>query len=262
MQHSDIDTVTAGGSVSQHLHRSVFEKFDKTDEDKIELLIKRKNVPDTLYSLKKESYNIEGVSVLSSNKKTKVPDNILYVKIPSFFNPNVKKDFYDVMNSLDDVKCVIADLRGNAGGEVGYAVTIANMLLQDKMILSIIDRTGKREDIKANGHLLTDKPLILLADRDSASSSEILVAALKENNRALVIGDNTYGKGIMQERKQLPDGAGMNITTKYYLTPNGNYIHKKGVAPDILVKNKGFKNFLGYDVQLEKAIDMALKTNN
>jgi len=128
-------------------------------------------------------------------------------------------------------------LRDNPGGLLSNALEIADMLLEGGAIVSTISRHGRHTDI-ASGEPLSHQPIVLLVDNESASASEILASALKDNGRAVVIGEKTYGKGLVQEINRLPGGAAVHITVSRYLTPSGSDINKVGVIPDITVADK------------------------
>ncbi len=129
----------------------------------------------------------------------------------------------------------ILDLRGNPGGLLFSSVEIARMWMTNGEIVHTIDRKGGNEKFSANGKALTDLPLVVLVDGYSASASEILAGALKENQRAKVVGSQTYGKGTVQSVHPLSDGSGLAVTIARYYPPSGLDINKKGIAPDIKV---------------------------
>lgn len=130
----------------------------------------------------------------------------------------------------------ILDLRGNPGGLLFSSVEIARMWMEKGAIVSTIDRKGGNEKFSANGKALTDLPLVVLVDGYSASASEILAGALKENHRAKVVGSRTYGKGTVQSVHALSDGSGLAVTIARYYPPSGIDINQKGIAPDIKVE--------------------------
>jgi carboxyl-terminal processing protease len=109
------------------------------------------------------------------------------------------------------------------------------MWMKEGAIVSTIDRKGGNEKFSANGKALTDLPLVVLVDGYSASASEILTGALKENHRAKIVGSRTYGKGTVQSVHSLSDGSGLAVTIAHYYPPSGVDINKKGIAPDIKV---------------------------
>jgi carboxyl-terminal processing protease len=131
------------------------------------------------------------------------------------------------------------------------------MFLNGGAIVSTVDRDGYKETQKASKGVLTTKPVVILVDKGSASASEIFSGAMKDNKRAVIVGTQSFGKGLVQEINKLPNNSGINITIQKYLTPNGTDIHKKGITPDIIVelseddiKNKD-------DKQLKRAIEVA-----
>jgi len=152
---------------------------------------------------------------------------------------------------------VILDLRGNPGGYLQGAVFVAgDFLPKGKTVVWQEDYRGRkgRFAVSRQGSLL-DAPLVVLVDKGSASASEILAGALKDYNRATIVGQTTFGKGIIQEPEQLPDGAGLHITTARWLLPNQGSIHKVGIEPDIVVDpNQEVEE--GVDPILQKAIEI------
>ena len=131
------------------------------------------------------------------------------------------------------VDAFVLDLRGNPGGYLHTSIEIAKMWLNDGDIVRTVDRKGGSEQTQADRTALTDKPLAVLVDNKSASSSEILTGALKDNRRAVVIGTKTFGKALVQRVHELGDGSGVAITTAHYYTPKGTDINHKGIVPDI-----------------------------
>jgi carboxyl-terminal processing protease len=129
----------------------------------------------------------------------------------------------------------VLDLRGNPGGLLFSGVEIARMWMEKGAIVSTIDRKGGNQKFAANGQAITDLPLVVLVDGYSASASEILTGALKENHRATIVGTRTYGKGTVQSVHSLSDGSGLAVTIAHYYPPSGVDINKKGIAPDIQV---------------------------
>jgi carboxyl-terminal processing protease len=107
------------------------------------------------------------------------------------------------------------------------------MWMEQGEIVDIVDRQGGHQSFAANGSALTNLPLVVLVDGNSASASEILAGALKENSRATIVGTNTYGKGTVQSVHSLSDGSGLAVTISRYYPPSGININKKGIKPDI-----------------------------
>ena len=189
-------------------------------------------------------------------------DNIGYINLPSFDSDSSKK----LKEKIDELvskgaKSLILDLRNNGGGIVDEATNIADYFLdKGKTIMTTKDNKGKEEVEKTKSKITYDMPLVVLTNENTASASEILTAALKDNERAKVIGTKTYGKGVIQAVLTLSDGSGIKITTAEYFTPNGTEINKKGISPDIEVKLPDtVKNIYAVkendDTQLNKAIE-------
>ncbi|HEY9880845.1 MAG TPA: S41 family peptidase [Leptolyngbyaceae cyanobacterium] len=129
----------------------------------------------------------------------------------------------------------VLDLRGNPGGLLQSSIEISRMWLQRGDIVQTVDRDGHSESIRANRTALTQLPLTVLVDGRSASSSEILTGALRDNGRATVVGSPTFGKALVQSLHGLSDGSGLTVTVAHYYTPDGTDISRKGITPDIQV---------------------------
>lgn len=130
----------------------------------------------------------------------------------------------------------VLDLRTNPGGLLSSSTEIARMWLNKGTIVSVVDRKGSRERSEAGRGNLTNKPLVVLVDEGSASASEILAGALQDNKRAVLVGNKTFGKGLVQSVHPLGDGSGLAVTIAHYYTPSGRDINHKGIVPDIPVK--------------------------
>ena len=157
-----------------------------------------------------------------------------YIKLDEFSShaaEQMEKAIADL--NQKQVTGFVLDLRGNPGGLLFSSVEIARMWMKKGAIVSTIDRKGGNQKFSANGKALTDLPLVVLVDRYSASASEILTGALKENGRATVVGTRTYGKGTVQSVHSLSDGSGLAVTIAQYYPPSGEDINYKGIAPDI-----------------------------
>ncbi|HIK54762.1 MAG TPA: PDZ domain-containing protein [Synechococcales cyanobacterium M55_K2018_004] len=129
----------------------------------------------------------------------------------------------------------VLDLRGNPGGLLQASIEISRMWINNGAIVRTAERSGGRETISANNRALTNLPLVVLVDGNSASSSEILTGALMDNNRAIVVGSRTFGKALVQSVHPLMDGSGLAVTIAHYYTPNGTDISDRGITPNIVV---------------------------
>jgi len=176
--------------------------------------------------------------------------NIGYIKLSTFMSDDASMEFRWALQKLSGTNGLVLDMRNNPGGLLANAVEIADMLMNRGKIVTTVSRRGNQVDA-CSGSLLTVQPIVILVDHDSASASEILAGALKDNGRAVVVGTRTYGKGLVQEINHLPGGAGMHITVARYFTPNGSDINKIGILPDIDVPDR--------DKQLAAAVN-ALQT--
>lgn len=132
------------------------------------------------------------------------------------------------------VSALVVDVRSNPGGLLTDVVDICDMLLPEGLIVYTEDRGGAREEFYADGEYW-DVPMAVLVNGDSASASEIFAAAVQDTGRGIVVGEVTYGKGVVQTLHAFPEGDGMQLTTATYYTPSGASIHGQGVTPDIEV---------------------------
>lgn len=136
----------------------------------------------------------------------------------------------------ENVAAYVLDLRSNPGGLLYASIDIAQMWLNGGGIVSTVNRVGEVDRQEATAKAMTDKPLIVLVDGGSASASEILSGALQDNKRAILVGTQTFGKGLVQSVRRLGDDSGVAVTIAKYLTPSGRDINKEGIAPDFVVE--------------------------
>ncbi len=135
----------------------------------------------------------------------------------------------------DKVNGFVLDLRGNPGGLLQSSIEISRMWMNEGGIVKTVNRKGGSEELVANRTAISDLPLVILVDKNSASSSEILTGALKDNKRATIIGTQTFGKALVQSVHPLSDGSGLAVTVAHYYTPNGTDISQKGIQPDVVL---------------------------
>ena len=186
-----------------------------------------------------------------------------YIEFSSF-DENTAEDFKAEYEKLQKqgIKSLIIDLRNTGGGIVDEALTIADYIAdKGSILLYEVDKNNKEEIKKSENDPIINMPIVILANENTASSSEILAGALKDLGKAKIVGIKTYGKGVIQQVLTLSDGSGIKITSEKYLTPNKTEINKIGIEPDekvelpdtvenvLLVKEKD-------DTQLQKAIEM------
>ncbi|MBE6043010.1 MAG: S41 family peptidase [Clostridium thermopalmarium] len=172
-----------------------------------------------------------------------VDDNIGYVQI-TVFDEHTDEQFNKVTADLKKkgMKAMILDLRQNPGGWLTQAINITSKFVpKDKVIVSTEDKNGNKEEYKSKGGDLIGMPLVVLTDGGTASASEIFSGAIRDYNLGTLVGENTFGKGIVQsvlyEKKYgFGDGTALKVTTSKYYTPKGENIHHKGIKPNIEVK--------------------------
>jgi carboxyl-terminal processing protease len=160
-----------------------------------------------------------------------------YIRLNQF-SANAATEMRNAIRDLEkkQVAGYILDLRNNPGGLLLSSVEIAQMWLEDGTIVSTVNRQGKQDIEKSNHRALTNKPVVVLVNDGSASASEILSGALQDNKRAVLVGEKTFGKGLVQSVRSLGDGSGLAVTIAKYYTPSGRDINHAGIAPDVLLK--------------------------
>jgi carboxyl-terminal processing protease len=208
-----------------------------------------------------------------------LPGNIGYIRLDSFISSKANQEMKEALKKVASADGLVFDLRNNPGGLLSNATDIANMFLDGKVIVSTIDADGYKNSTYSSHNPIYRKPMVVLINHYSASASEILSGALRDNGRAKLVGQTSFGKGLVQAINKLEDNSGINITIARYLTPNDIDIHKVGIVPDYKItlkdedydKGRGpwwvdptystFKHSPtdGKDLQLNKAEDV-LKT--
>ncbi|MDV3352866.1 PDZ domain-containing protein [Leptolyngbyaceae cyanobacterium CCMR0082] len=160
-----------------------------------------------------------------------------YIRLTQF-SANAASEMREAIQELElrDVTGYVMDLRSNPGGLLYSSIDISRMWLSDGTIVSTVNREGTVDENVASDRALTDKPLVVLVDGGSASASEILSGALQDNNRAVLVGTKTFGKGLVQSVRGLGDGSGIAVTIAKYLTPSGRDINTLGIEPDFTVE--------------------------
>ena len=178
--------------------------------------------------------------------------NIGYIKLTSFIKSSYD-DFKTALSELEkkNVKGLILDLRDNGGGLVNTCIEIADEFLDEGIVTYVEDKNKKRNEYKSEDGK-TDLKTVTLVNENSASCSEILAAALKDNG-IKIVGNKTFGKGVIQSTMELSDGSALKLTIMQYFSPKGNVINEKGVTPDYEIKNVENSS---KDEQLEKAMSL------
>ena len=183
-----------------------------------------------------------------------------YVRLNQF-SANAAKEIAHGVSKLEKqgAEGYILDLRNNPGGLLQAGVEIARMWLDNGTIVYTVNRQGSLGSFESNHEILTQDPLIILVNQGTASASEILAGALQDNGRALLVGEKTFGKGLIQSLFELPDGAGLAVTVAKYETPSHKDINKLGIQPDITVTQEPI-NFAQIgteaDLQYQEAVKL------
>ena len=172
------------------------------------------------------------------------------------------RSIQDLQNQGAEV--FILDLRNNPGGLLQAGIDVARLWLDKGTIVYTVDRRGMMGFFQANGTALTQAPLVVLVNEGTASASEILAGALQENDRALLVGETTFGKGLIQSLFKLSDGSGMAVTVAKYETPLHHDINKLGIQPDQVVSDRShpWTEVTGpEDLQYQAALDLLRQSN-
>ena len=190
-------------------------------------------------------FEIVRKKIFRNNTSKEMIGDIGYIRIESF-TLGVSDDFQDALDFVmeEGATGIIVDVRANGGGSLDEVIEVSEMFLSGSMIVYIEDKYGDRKeyfaDLKSNA-----LPITVLIDQNSASASELFAGAIQANNRGNIIGETSFGKGIVQTDYYLDDGTGFKITTKKYYLPNGQSIHGLGIIPDIVVEQD--ERFKGYN---------------
>jgi len=206
--------------------------------------------------------NITRRKIQVNNVESEVLDgNIGYIKILQFENDiyNQFKTQYESLLSKN-IKGLVIDVRNNPGGLVSETINILDLLLPKGEVLRLTYKDGRNKIYKCSDNKQIDIPLTILVNGSSASASEILAGAIKDSNKGVVVGTQTYGKGIVQEIEKLSFRGALSITVAKYYTSSGVEIHENGIEPNIIVElPEEYKNqsvvSKDKDTQLQKAIE-------
>lgn len=253
----DIVTHLNGKAVTEYTDAEMDELFSKADtEITVSVIHSDNSMEDVTVTIAKVSKQ----SVFVTNY-----DGIMYVRITQF-DEDTAAEFSVAIEKIKEAGCdgIVIDLRYNGGGYEAQASEIADILLPECLIAYSEDKNGNRlSEIKSDAESV-DLPMVLLVNEGTASASELLAGALKDNDAAQIVGQNTYGKALGQTRIDFEDdGSGLVVTVARYFTPSGKCIHGKGIKPDVEVelideyKNVQVQDIPFYqDAQLQKAIEL------
>jgi carboxyl-terminal processing protease len=201
------------------------------------------------FKIVREIINVPSVE----DKALEEDSRIGYISLNQFHSRSAR-EMNESVNRLQgkNVQGLILDLRDNGGGDFDASIAIAGIFLDGQEVVSVADARGNKTVHRASKGS-TKLPLVVLVNNNSASASEILAGALRDNRRAVLVGEQTYGKGVVQTVYPLRNGGALKLTTQKYFTPNGTDINEIGIHPDYVVQNKEQDP---KDYQLQKAIEV------
>jgi carboxyl-terminal processing protease len=225
----------------------------------IKLTVRRRNEKKALeFKITRAVIEVKSVEAKIIGEKNKIG----YLRLKSF-NENSDQQLFKKINDFEKKKKLtgyILDLRNNPGGLLTQAISITDFFLDDGEIVSTKGRkiSETRRFFSKKGDGINGKPLIVITNNGSASASEIVSGALKDHKRAIILGENSYGKGSVQSIIPLKNGGGLRLTISKYYLPSGKSISEVGVSPDIFVEEVGkdFKINTETDNQLKYAVDL------
>jgi carboxyl-terminal processing protease len=195
------------------------------------------------------------------NIESELKGDVGYVRLAQF-NAKSGEDIAKAVKSLEKkgARSFVLDLRDNPGGLLEEAVDVTSLFVPSGIVVSVDSRVGDTISQRATGNDITDAPLVVLINGNSASASEIVAGALQDHGRATLLGEKSFGKGSVQTVEQLSNGGAVKFTTAHYLTPKGRSIDGEGLTPDVVVKMDIEKQAdPATDVQLKRALEIAGK---
>jgi carboxyl-terminal processing protease len=241
----------------------------------VAITLRRDEKPPFTVKVKRAEITVHAVQTAKM-----LDDQVGYIRLSSFISQQAPGEMKEALAKLSEAKGIILDLRDNPGGLLTNAIEIANMFLATGGIVSTVDGEGYKSRTQADGKPLSAQPLVIVINQGSASAAEITSGALHDNDRARLVGQKSYGKGLVQGVSRLPDGSGLNITIAHYLTPKDIDINRKGIEPDypVALSSSDIREGKGpwwldpnslktkrqpedmHDIQLKKAFEV-LKSN-
>lgn len=255
------------------LKGDILVEVDGTDTATITLqetvnLIKKGENKEVVLNINRDGDNFEVTVEKSSVEIESVTwemkeGNIGYISVSQFIE-NTDEKFIEAVDELEEqgMNSLIIDLRDNGGGLLDTCINMVSRIIpENKLIVYTEDKNGKKTEYNSNSDKELKIPIVVLVNENSASASEIMTGCLKDYKAATIVGSTTYGKGIVQNIIQLSDGSAIKLTVSKYYTPNGNYIHKVGIEPDITVEMSNeewteSRDDPDKDTQLKKAFEI------
>lgn len=217
----------------------------------VDVSMRREGVDDLI------SFTIERAQIEIPNVMSRlVDDDVGYLRLLTF-NQKSASSLAEAIQELEDqgATSFVLDLRDNPGGLLNVSVDVASLFVPESVIVRVEERDRPAYEHRSSGRVLTEAPLVLLVNGNSASASEVLAGALQDYERATLLGTQTFGKGSVQTVEELSFGGGMKFTIAHYLTPEGRVIDGVGLTPDIVVEmDPMLQAEEETDTQLQRAI--------
>lgn len=235
----------------------------------VTLTVRHSNGEEETIEIERDQINVPSVTTVPpggvlEDGSGEIITDVGYIYIGEFRDKSTEEQFDAALRDIVDSgkRGLILDLRNNPGGLLSTTENIADEFLDDGVIITQRERDGSEKSTRAkSGGIGTDIPVVVILNRFSASGSEVLAAALKENGRGTIIGEKSFGKGSVNVATDLRDGGQLYVSVAKWLTPNGTQIDGVGVRPDIQVTLSDEDIDLRRDVQLFKALDILRETN-
>lgn len=232
--------------------RNTFVKITiKSNDDKLKT-----------YKIKRDIVKTKSISNIVPENNI-LDENIGYIRIKAFAGTDIVADFKNELKKNKNKKGLIIDIRNNLGGLFDETIKMSDLLLpKNKIIVKTLKSDGKENIIFSKNRQYYKGNIVILTNKMTVSAAEIFAGALADNKSAIILGEQTYGKGYIQEIKNIPPyKAGLCLTVEKYKTPNGSDINEKGITPQIYIKQTSGNTDKNTDVQLQEAQKILLKTN-
>lgn len=255
LKPGDLFVKVEGEDVLTKSPSEVSAMIKDSNKTSVEVTVKRDN-EEKSFKLTLKEVEIDSVTTKIFEKNNK---KIGYIDV-SIFASNTNIQFEKALNKLEkeNIDSLIIDVRNNSGGYLSTVTDMASLFLNKSKIIYQLDTKGVVEQVYSNSSANRNYDIVVLVNKNSASASEILAAALQESYGAKVVGTNSFGKGTVQKAYQLSSGATVKYTIQKWLTPKGNWINEKGVTPDVMVElDDAYYNDPSDDAdnQLQKALE-------
>lgn len=254
LQHGDIITKINGESTLNMTQDIAVDLMRGDPGTQLDLTVYRESEGKEIeFRLTREIINVPSVE----DKVVDEQANIGYVRLTQF-SATSAQEMTESINRLikeEGIQSLILDLRNNGGGDFAAAISISSIFLDGDEVVSAVNANGEKQVYNASPGKI-NLPVVVLVNNASASASEILAAALQDNKRAILVGETTYGKGLVQTVFPLRDGGALKLTTQKYYTPRGTDINEIGVVPDHIVASDPENE---EDLPLDKAIELLKK---